>query len=250
MGVLIGISGVAGSGKDTTANFFVSEFDFLSISFADPLKRICMEVFDWDENSLWGPSPERSKPDGRYLRPAGVSYPVTPRGSVWIPLTKGERALIDEDQFQMVVAAGPWCVIEKESGKRTKYAKATIDGAEIKLHQFIMHMSNVDHVNGNGLDNRKSNLRIANNSQNHANMLPQLGGSSPFKGVTFDRSRKKWSAKITVNHKTINLGRFSDGHEADIKTTARGYAADDRNNQKKNQTMTKKSRCHGRHKRC
>lgn len=66
MGVLIGISGVACSGKDTAANFLVDEFGFVSISFADPIKRACAEIFDWDEETLWGPSENRNKPDRRY----------------------------------------------------------------------------------------------------------------------------------------------------------------------------------------
>lgn len=67
MGVIIGISGLACSGKDTTANFFVEDFGFVSISFADPIKRACADIFDWDEETLWGPSENRNKPDMRYL---------------------------------------------------------------------------------------------------------------------------------------------------------------------------------------
>lgn len=66
MGVIIGISGLACSGKDTTANFFVEDFGFVSISFADPIKRACADIFDWDEETLWGPSENRNKPDKRY----------------------------------------------------------------------------------------------------------------------------------------------------------------------------------------
>ena len=66
MSVLIGISGLANTGKDTTANFFVEEFGFVNISFADPIKRYCADIFDWDEETLWGPSENRNIPDKRY----------------------------------------------------------------------------------------------------------------------------------------------------------------------------------------
>jgi hypothetical protein len=73
MGILLGVSGLAGVGKDTAANFLVKEFDFVKISFADPLKRIARDVFDFTEQQLWGPSEYRNKPDKRY--PRNHSYP-------------------------------------------------------------------------------------------------------------------------------------------------------------------------------
>jgi hypothetical protein len=67
---LLGISGLAGSGKDTVANF-LRNLNFVPIALADPLKRICREVFDFTEDQLWGPSASRNKPDTRYLRKHG-----------------------------------------------------------------------------------------------------------------------------------------------------------------------------------
>jgi hypothetical protein len=74
---LVGISGVAGSGKDTAGNYLVREFDFIKIAFADPLKRIVRDIFDFSEEQLWGPSEMRNKPDPRYPRPDGTF--LTPR---------------------------------------------------------------------------------------------------------------------------------------------------------------------------
>lgn len=68
MGILIGVSGVAGSGKDTVANYLVDRVGFIKVSFADPMKRIVRDVFDFSETQLWGPSEERNKPDKRYLK--------------------------------------------------------------------------------------------------------------------------------------------------------------------------------------
>lgn len=78
------------------------------------------------------------------------------------------------------------------------------------MHREIMNAPDgydIDHINGNKLDNRKSNLRLCNRSQNMAN-TPSRGGTSQYKGVGWDRTRQKWQAKITVNYRTINLGRF------------------------------------------
>lgn len=66
--MIIGISGRAGSGKDTAADFLVREYGFVKVSLADELKRICMRVFDFSEEQLWGPSEKRNEPDARYVR--------------------------------------------------------------------------------------------------------------------------------------------------------------------------------------
>lgn len=65
--LILGISGLAGSGKDTLAEKLPG---FTRVAMADPLKRICKDVYDFSDLQLWGPSPERSKPDERYPREA------------------------------------------------------------------------------------------------------------------------------------------------------------------------------------
>lgn len=66
--MIIGISGSAGSGKDTTAGFLVRDFGFAQIAFADPMKRAVADWFDWDAERLWGPSALRNAVDERYDR--------------------------------------------------------------------------------------------------------------------------------------------------------------------------------------
>lgn len=72
---IIGICGHAGSGKDTAADFLVEE-GCVKISLADPLKRICADVFGFSREQLWGPSERRNEPDTRYPRDHGC---LTPR---------------------------------------------------------------------------------------------------------------------------------------------------------------------------
>jgi len=64
----------------------------------------------------------------------------------------------------------------------------------------------VDHINGNGLDNRRSNLRIATSQQNNRNRKICNLNTSGFKGVRLDRN--KWRADIRIDGKRKNLGRF------------------------------------------
>jgi hypothetical protein len=80
---LIGISGLAGAGKDTAAEILVKEFGFVRVALADPIKRICKEVFEFTDEQLWGSSERRNAVDERYLRgwlcARSVSAFLTPR---------------------------------------------------------------------------------------------------------------------------------------------------------------------------
>lgn len=86
----------------------------------------------------------------------------------------------------------------------------------VYLHRLIMPNSlEVDHRNGNGLDNRRENLRPATHKQNLANQRPQIGRSSRFKGVCWRSGRSKWQAYIKLaGEKQRHLGYFDDEVEA------------------------------------
>lgn len=75
--MIIGIVGHSGSGKDTMAERLVSRWGFVSVSLADPLKRICQDVFGFTDEQMWGPSEFRNAPDRRYGRDDGTF--LTPR---------------------------------------------------------------------------------------------------------------------------------------------------------------------------
>ena len=87
-----------------------------------------------------------------------------------------------------------------------------------RMHKFLINTPNkmeVDHIDGNGLNNQKSNLRIVTTSQNQMNRKKQ-NGSSIYKGVYFDNNANKWCAQIYVNKKRIYLGLFINEKDAAI----------------------------------
>jgi len=66
--MIIAISGLSGTGKDTAADILVRNHGFVKVSLADPIKRICRDVFGFTDDQLWGPSESRNAPDKRYVR--------------------------------------------------------------------------------------------------------------------------------------------------------------------------------------
>jgi hypothetical protein len=81
------------------------------------------------------------------------------------------------------------------------------------MHRQILNAPDsliVDHINGNGLDNRKANIRTATYTQNSCNRKKANKDTwSQYKGVTFNAKRKKWKARIQVHGRKIYLGSFN-----------------------------------------
>jgi hypothetical protein len=125
-------------------------------------------------------------------------------------LSKNQIALVDDDDFEKL-SQFKWHSIQKRhSGKFYAERSFRLNGKRmnIRLHHEVLQTSDmIDHINGNGLDNRKENLRICNNSQNHQNKPKRKGvTSSKYKGVT--KRKNKWEANITVNKIRKYLGIF------------------------------------------
>lgn len=86
-----------------------------------------------------------------------------------------------------------------------------------RLHRYLLNAPSnldVDHINGDRLDNRKSNLRLCTRSQNNMNKSEQRNNTSGHRDVSWSKSNSKWNSRITVNRKTINLGYYDDILEA------------------------------------
>lgn len=95
------------------------------------------------------------------------------------------------------------------------YVAATVEGRVQYLHRLILAAPNgfdVDHVNGDRLDNRRSNLRVATRSQNLANRGQRVG--KRFKGTSWRKDVAKWAAYGSVQNKTVALGCFFSEEDA------------------------------------
>lgn len=127
-----------------------------------------------------------------------------------IDLNNGMKALIDDEDFAKL-STHHWFAQE---GPHTFYA--TRSG--VKMHRLIMNAPQgaiVDHINGNGLDNRKANLRLCTKTLNLANMgAVRPRKTSRFKGVSRKTGVGSWVAQIQVDSKKITLGYFDDEEDA------------------------------------
>lgn len=102
------------------------------------------------------------------------------------------------------------------------YAKSFFDNKKVYAHRIIMDVGDfeinkqVDHINGDTLDNRKINLRIVTSRQNGLNSSIRKDNTSGVTGVCWDKNRKKWLVRVYENGKEINLGYFNDFNNAII----------------------------------
>lgn len=136
-----------------------------------------------------------------------------------IPLTNNQYAMIDEEDFEKVNRIS-WHV---RKGPKP-YARGSIWNKKLKknrlvyMHRYILDVldteDEIDHIDGNGLNNQRSNLRFCTKSQNNHNVPKKPNSLSKYKGVTYQKDRKKWAAMITVNYKSIFLGRFRTESDA------------------------------------
>ncbi len=138
---------------------------------------------------------------------------------ITIELTRGKVALIEDEDFERV-SKFKWTSLYNPKNKKW-YARRAVGGRAkqitIYMHRFILNAPKgiqVDHINGDGLDNQKHNLRFATNAQNHQNQIRPVASKSGFKGVSFDKRRNKFYARIGHNQQTTGLGYFQTAIEA------------------------------------
>lgn len=101
-----------------------------------------------------------------------------------IPLTQEHYAIVDDEDYDMLIAYGKW------HWHLRGYA-ANGRGSAVMMHNLILRPPfgfTVDHIDGNGLNNQKSNLRVASCSQNQANQKKSRANTLGFKGITAIRT--------------------------------------------------------------
>jgi hypothetical protein len=125
-----------------------------------------------------------------------------------IPLTKGRVAIVDDDMYDYL---NQWKWFYHVNGYALRTYKENGKSKKERMHRAVINAPSgydVDHINGNKLDNRKSNLRVATRSQNNYNKSVQSNSTSGFKGVSWSTQKNKWRARIHVDKQEINLGFF------------------------------------------
>lgn len=137
-----------------------------------------------------------------------------------IPLTQGKVAFVDDQDYDFLMQ-WKWRAA-KTTGSRTCYAArhVMLDGnrySTLYMHRAILAPENgvqVDHINGDGLCNLRSNLRMCTLTENARNKPPFKNGSSKFKGVSWHKNIRKWMAKIRCGDNQMHLGYFDSESDA------------------------------------
>lgn len=137
-----------------------------------------------------------------------------------IPLTQGRIALVDDEDYEQL-ARHSWSFDGRGYAVRGVWVAGRVK--KVRMHRQILSAAEgveVDHVNGNGLDNRRSNLRLCEHHQNARNVRPRQGCTSQYKGVYWHRQSGKWRARLRFGGKHISLGLYVSEQDA-----ARAYDA-------------------------
>lgn len=142
-------------------------------------------------------------------------------GFAYLDLPKGDAAkldMIDRDLADSNWHSQNGYVIRKDKNKNYIYMHRVV--LERKIGRYLNDDEEVDHINGNRSDNTRENLRLASRSENCANARKAKradNSSAKYKGVNFDKCRKKYRARITIGGVTIHLGYFESERDAAIE---------------------------------
>ena len=149
----------------------------------------------------------------RRERPVWTTLPEPPDDQVrYIALTKGYFAIVDAADYEWL-SRYKWTALTT-GGK--VYAIRNDHGKTVLMHREIVKPADglvVDHISGNGLDNRRDNVRPCNQEQNRFNSKPRAK-KSPYKGVRYVEETGRWIAEITHRGRKYHLGTFDDERDA------------------------------------
>jgi hypothetical protein len=141
----------------------------------------------------------------------------------FIQLNNGYQAVVDDADFQWL-SAWKWYVKPGKNGSfyaaRKEYDKNDWHITHtINMHRIILNAPlgmQVDHKDGNGLNNQRNNLRLATPSQNGANSRRSKRNTSGYKGVIWNKRNKRWQVRIMVERRMVSVGYFIDIEDAAI----------------------------------
>lgn len=140
-----------------------------------------------------------------------------------IPLSQGEFALVDDEDYEKL-SKHKWTLLLQKNSRKYAYrqvGKLGVDRRNIRMHRVIMNAAEdteVDHRDGNGLNNQKSNLRICSHQNNMRNMN-RVVNKSGYKGVRvhperLEKGRRAYQSTIWDGSKSVSLGYYETPLEA------------------------------------
>lgn len=134
-----------------------------------------------------------------------------------ILLSQGQTALVDDDDYEWI-AQWSWSAVKSHGiWYARRGGRVGEKTSQVKMHRQIMDAKPgevIDHIDFDGLNNCRANLRICTNQQNRFNQRPHAGKGSPFKGVFFAKDIGFWRACICINRNRIYLGCFRTAEDA------------------------------------
>ena len=134
-----------------------------------------------------------------------------------IKLTQNKVAIVDDEDF-IYLSKHKWCCGDGYAQRRNTIANSK--STAWKMHWEIMGKPekgyNIDHINGDKLDNRRCNLRVCSGTENIRNRKTHSNNKSGYKGVWWRKDRHIWNAKIKVDDRIIHLGQFKNKEDAAI----------------------------------
>lgn len=144
-----------------------------------------------------------------------------------IPLTKSRTALVDDEDYERISAYN-WAFRPQSPGYAVRKGRAKSgEPRTVHMHREILNVASgvqVDHINGDGLDNRKANLRIVDVQRNAFNRKkPNVVCTSKYKGVYKRRGKPSWYARIKYNDRQVELGACPTEEQA---AAAYNFASD------------------------
>ena len=137
-----------------------------------------------------------------------------------IPLTKGKEALADDEDYEYLMKWKWHAATGGQYAARDGRSSDRRHGGMIYMHRAVAERmglkpaATIDHRNGNKLDNRRSNLRPATQSEQEGNCRLRADNRSGYRGVTWDKQTGRWRAQIGIGGRHICLKRFDDPKDA------------------------------------
>ena len=126
-----------------------------------------------------------------------------------IPLTQGKSAIVDLADFEYL-SRWKWSTLQGH------YAHRNTGDGWVRMHRLIMGEPEgmVDHRDGDGFNNRRTNLRTCTAQQNSANKRISRNNTTGYKNIYWDTARKRWAVQIMNNGRKHSIGRYTNLEEA------------------------------------